>query len=219
MTTDQVVRILNIDRSTLWRWQKRGLVPEPKFVAPRRRQRYWTPAEVERLRAARARNVRRPGNPGHERKRFDARLVASLRSQGLSWSRVADRIGVATSTLRKRFPPPASPPGTITTREVAKQLGCSRASLYQWITRGLVPTPAPLSAAHPLLRWLPGDVAAAKAARRLIPRPGGRRPYKRVNIARAAALRHAGASWKRIAEDLGCAPQTAQRALRRAGPM
>lgn len=218
MTTDQAARILGVHRNSLWRWIAAGKVRGPKHILPQRKQKYWTAAEIERVRIMRSRNVRKPGNqPGSRRKRFDARAIAKMRSKGLSWARVGDRVGAAVSTLRKRFPRPQILQGTISTREVAAQLKCSRAALYGWLKRGLIPAPAPLSPCHPLLRWTTADVAAAKRARRLIPRPGGVRPFKVVDVRQIARLRAARTPWRTVARQVGCCIPTARRALLR-GP-
>ncbi len=104
MTTDQVVKLLKIDRSTLWRWRKAKKVPGPARILPRRREQCWTLAEVEAVRQARARNVRKPGNPGTPRKPYktvDVARIARLRAAGSSWKRVGTDLGCAPQTAKR----------------------------------------------------------------------------------------------------------------------
>jgi predicted DNA-binding transcriptional regulator AlpA len=103
MTTDQAAAKLGVHRITLWRWVSRGQVPGPTHIVPLRREQRWTAADVERVRAARHRNGRKPGNPGTPRRLYktvDVARISKLRAAGASWRDVSAELGVAPQTAQ-----------------------------------------------------------------------------------------------------------------------
>lgn len=104
MTTDEAAAKLGVHRITLWRLVSAGQVPGPAHIIALRREQCWTRQEVAAVRRARARNVRKPGNPGTPRKLYktlDVARIARLRAAGASWRDVSAHLGVAPETVKR----------------------------------------------------------------------------------------------------------------------
>jgi predicted site-specific integrase-resolvase len=102
-------------------------------------------------------------------------------------------------------------PKHFTAGKAAKLIGCSRMALFNWIREGRI-QPPPIPAGRKRPRWTVEDIERVKSAReKFVSRRGRRR--KIVDAGRVARLRAQGASWNEISRQIGCAPQTARRAL------
>ncbi len=104
----------------------------------------------------------------------------------------------------------------MTPTQVAKELGISRMTLFNWLRSGKVPGPAKLGKNRSPDGWTAEDVERVHIARKSISRPG--RPVgwrKRLDPRRIAALRRQGLSWPAVADRMGaCVPVVRREALR-----
>jgi predicted DNA-binding transcriptional regulator AlpA len=107
------------------------------------------------------------------------------------------------------------PDGAVTAAQVARKIGVSRQSLYNWLNHGHLVGPAKLGRNRRPSAWTTADLERARAARTRIPGPGGRKPFKVVDVALIASLRRAGVTWRHVAAQAGCCIPVARRALTR----
>lgn len=99
MTGAQAAKKIGVSRMTLYNWIKAGHLVGPAKLGRNRRPRAWTNAHVAAARAARP-TIPGPGGR-RPRKIVDARLIARLRAQGVTWKKVADQVACCVPVARR----------------------------------------------------------------------------------------------------------------------
>jgi predicted DNA-binding transcriptional regulator AlpA len=102
----------------------------------------------------------------------------------------------------------------MTAAQVARKIGVSRQSLYNWLKHGHLVGPAKLGRNRRPGAWTMADLERARVARKTIPGPGGCKPRKVLDARLIARLRAQGGTWAKIAERVGCCVPVARAALR-----
>jgi hypothetical protein len=97
-TTGQAAAKIGVSRVALYDWIRSRRIQAPPQVAwYGRTRRFWTAADIARVKSARERFVSRRGR---RRKIVDAGTVAIARAQGASWNEIARQLGCAPQTAR-----------------------------------------------------------------------------------------------------------------------
>ena len=97
-TTNEAAAQLKISRVTLYNWIREGRITPPPRTAGKRTRRFWTDADLDRVRAARAAFKSRRGRP---RKIVDVATVRRLRAAGQPWRVVVREVRCCIPVARR----------------------------------------------------------------------------------------------------------------------
>jgi DNA-binding CsgD family transcriptional regulator len=96
-TSAEAAAKLGISRMTIYHYVRMKKIQPPPIPAGRTKI-YWSDEDIERAKRARESFIERRGR---RRKIVDARRIALLRNEGISWAAIARQFGVSPPTAQK----------------------------------------------------------------------------------------------------------------------